>query len=137
MQAGRWNSLGKRITYAATTPSLCVLEKLVHLDLAIDLPEDLVMVEIEVPDAAGILRLELADLPEGWASDELITRGIGDTWCEARSSLALSVPSVILPLADIADRNLVLNHDCAGAERLRIMRAEPFRLDQPLRPDLS
>ena len=136
-QAGRWNSLGKRVTYAATTPSLCVLEKLVHLDLAVALPEDLVLVEIEVPDAGGIVRLEPADLPEGWARDELITRRIGDAWYEERGSLALSVPSVILPLTDVADRNLVLNHDCVGAARLHILRAEPFRLDQRLRSNLG
>ena len=29
---GRWNSRGTRITYAATSPALCVLEKLVHID---------------------------------------------------------------------------------------------------------
>ena len=58
------------MTYAATAPSLCVLEKLVHLDLAIALPEDLVMVEIEVPDGGGVSRLEPSDLPERWAMDD-------------------------------------------------------------------
>lgn len=136
-QAGRWNSLGRRVTYAATAPSLCVLEKLVHLDLAVTLPDDLVMVEIEAPDEAGVLRLEPSDLPGGWTQDELLTRRIGDAWYDQRRCLALSVPSVILPLANIADRNLVLNHEYAGAERVRILRTEPFRLDQRLRTDLS
>jgi len=125
------------VTYAATAPSLCVLEKLVHLDLAIALPEDLVMVEIDVPDGGGISRLEPSDLPERWAMDELSTRRIGDAWHDARSTLALSVPSVILPLTGIADRNLVLNHECDGAEQMRILRSEPFHLDQRLRPDLT
>ena len=135
-QPGRWNNIGRRLTYAATAPSLCVLEKLVHLDLAIALPDDLVMVEIEVPDAGGMLRLEPSDLPDNWAEDEVITRRIGDQWHATRRTLALSVPSVILPLADVVDRNLVLNHDCDGAEQMRIVRSEPFRLDQRLRPDL-
>ena len=126
------------MTYAATAPSLCVLEKLVHLDLAIALPEDLVMVEIEVPDGGGVSRLEPSDLPERWAMDELSTRRIGDAWHDARSTLALSVPSVILPLTGIADRNLVLNHECDGAEQMRILRSEPFspRSEVTARPDL-
>jgi RES domain-containing protein len=136
-QPGRWNSIGRRVTYAATAPSLCVLEKLVHLDLAIAFPEDLIMVEIEIPDERGLLRLEPSDLPERWENDELSTRRIGDAWHDARRTLALSVPSVILPLSGIADRNLVLNHECYGAEQMRILRSEPFHLDQRLRPDRS
>lgn len=29
---GRWNTMGRPVTYAATSPSLCVLEKLVHIE---------------------------------------------------------------------------------------------------------
>ena len=29
---GRWNSAGRAVTYCATSPSLCVLEKLVHVE---------------------------------------------------------------------------------------------------------
>ncbi len=95
------------------------------------------MVEIEIPDEGGLLRLEPSDLPERWENDELSTRRIGDAWHDARRTLALSVPSVILPLSGIADRNLVLNHECYGAEQMRILRSEPFHLDQRLRPDRS
>lgn len=29
---GRWNTVGHAVTYCATSPSLCVLEKLVHIE---------------------------------------------------------------------------------------------------------
>jgi RES domain-containing protein len=135
-QAGRWNSIGRRVTYAATTPALCVLEKLVHLDLIAALPDDLVMIEIDVPEDGGCDRREPADLPVDWNMDELISRKIGDDWSERGDFLILSVPSVILPMQGIADRNLVINHEHPAANRLRILRAESFRLDQRLLSDL-
>ena len=39
---GRWNSAGRPMVYAAASPSLAVLEVLVHLDLPAELlPDDL------------------------------------------------------------------------------------------------
>jgi RES domain-containing protein len=61
---GRWNSVGPAVTYCSTSPSLCVLEKLVHIEDPSLLPE-LVMVTYDVPDtlpveivAAAPLRLD-------------------------------------------------------------------------------
>jgi RES domain-containing protein len=136
VQAGRWNSIGRRVTYAATTPSLCVLEKLVHLDLAVAMPDDLVMIEIELPDNGGLRRVEPGELPDGWISDEQACRSIGDAWHASGDSLALAVPSVVLPMDRVADRNLVISHEHPAASRLRIQRSEPFALDRRLRPDL-
>jgi len=49
---GRWNSAGRPMVYAAATPSLAVLEVLVHLDLPAELlPDDLRLLTIEVPDS--------------------------------------------------------------------------------------
>ena len=39
---GRWNGRGRPVTYCSTGPALCVLEKLVHLDDASLLPDDMV-----------------------------------------------------------------------------------------------
>lgn len=131
---GRWNSLGRRVTYGATVPSLTVLEKLVHLGRPRRLPDDLVMVEMEAPDEGGSRLLEPDALPAGWHSDEERTRAIGDSWHDARAELLLLVPSVILPLAEIADRNVVVNHEHAAAASVRIVRSLPFRLDVRLGP---
>ena len=136
VQAGRWNSIGRRVTYAATAPSLCVLEKLVHLDLAAAMPDDLVMIEIELPDDGGLRRIEPGELPDRWMSDEQACRSIGDAWHASGETLALSVPSAVLPIAGVADRNLVISHEHPAASRLRIVRSVPFRMDRRLRPDL-
>jgi RES domain-containing protein len=137
VQAGRWNSIGRRVTYAATTPSLCVLERLVHLDLAVAMPDDLVMTEIDLPDEGGIRRIEPSALPGQWVSDEAVSRSIGDAWHASGETLTLSVPSAVLPMERVADRNLVISHEHPAARRLLIVRSEPFRLDQRLRPDLG
>ena len=66
LRGGRWNARGRPLVYTATTPELCFLEYMVHLEgtpLA-DLPP-LVLCEIEVPDQA-IAYLEAKNLPPGW-----------------------------------------------------------------------
>ena len=59
---GRWNVAGHPITYCATSPALCVLEKLVHIEDPALMP-DLVMVTYEAPDAIGAASVELDELP--------------------------------------------------------------------------
>ena len=63
---GRWNTVGHAVTYCATSPALCVLEKLVHIEDPALLPE-LVMVTYEVPDAVGIEDVLLKRAPAGLA----------------------------------------------------------------------
>ena len=45
---GRWNTVGHAVTYCATSPSLCVLEKLVHVEDPALLPE-LAMITLRRP----------------------------------------------------------------------------------------
>ena len=47
---GRWNVSGHPVTYCASGPSLCVLEKLVHVDDPLLLPDDTMLVCYDVPD---------------------------------------------------------------------------------------
>ena len=46
---GRWNTAGHAVTYCSTSPSLCVLEKLIHIEDPQLMPP-LVMVRYDVPD---------------------------------------------------------------------------------------
>ena len=130
---GRWNSLGRRVTYGATSPSLCVLEKLVNVNRLRSMPDDLIMVQIEAPDVGPPEEVHLNELPPDWHRDLDLTRSIGDRWHDARSSLALIVPSAVMAMEGISDRNVVLNHEHPAASQLRILRLEPFRLDERLR----
>ena len=72
LRGGRWNAKGRPMVYMATTPELCFLEYMVHLEgtpLA-DLPP-LILCEIDVPDNS-ITFLDIAQLPVGW-NDPYVT----------------------------------------------------------------
>ena len=68
---GRWNTVGHAVTYCATSPSLCVLEKLVHVDDPALLPE-LAMISYDAPDDTGIDAIGLDELPNHWRWQEII-----------------------------------------------------------------
>ena len=59
---GRWNTVGRPVTYAATSPSLCVLEKLVHVEAPALLPSR-AMVSFEVPDEVPFARRVVEEPP--------------------------------------------------------------------------
>ena len=74
--AGRWNERGRLVTYCATGPALCVLQKLVHVEDADLLPDDTILIRYDVPDDLRVEESQLADLPEHWRADQQVTRAI-------------------------------------------------------------
>ena len=116
------------MTYCSTVPSLCALEKRIHVADPAVLP-DQVMVEYEVPDDLEKHEITLADLPADWARRETLTQRIGNTWIESARDTLLVVPSVTVPIATAPDRNVLINHRPADAARIRILDARPFTLD--------
>jgi RES domain-containing protein len=125
---GRWNTVGRPVTYAATSPSLCVLEKLVHVEDPALLPS-LAMVAYDVPDGVPFVRRTLDNLPKDWRRREAETQRIGDEWLAAGEAAILFVPSAIVPVADSPDQNLIINHRHPAAAAITIERIEPFELD--------
>lgn len=125
---GRWNTVGHAITYCASSPALCVLEKLVHVEDPELLPP-LVMVRYDVPDDPGSTTLNVTDLPATWKADENWSQGYGDAWYEALQSSLLEVPSVILPISQTPDFNVLINHRHPDAASISLVSAEPFVLD--------
>lgn len=129
---GRWNTRGRPITYCATGPALCVLEKLVHVEDARLLPDDTVLVRYEVPDDLRVEEAHPDSLPEDWRYDERLTRSIGDAWLDDASACLLRVPSVIVPIPDADDRNVIVNHRHRAAARIAISSIERFEYDPRL-----
>jgi RES domain-containing protein len=125
---GHWNTVGHTVIYAANSPSLCVLEKLVHVEDPALMP-DLVMVRYEVPHDLTIKVVGIGDLPVDWRQQESLTQQLGDGWHIAVESPLLRVPSAIVPIVDSPDVNMVINHRHPDAARIRLMSAEPFVLD--------
>ncbi|MDE2376877.1 RES family NAD+ phosphorylase [Bradyrhizobium sp.] len=128
---GRWNTIGHPVTYCATSPALCVLEKLVHVEDPMLLPE-LVMVRYDVPDDLAVETRAVADLPSDWRHRESWTQRQGDQWHASVSTPLLRVPSAIVPLDRSPDLNVLINHRHADAARISIVAAERFVLDPRL-----
>jgi RES domain-containing protein len=102
---GRWNSAGIPMIYASDSLALAALEVLAHADRR-RFERSYAAFRISVPDEQ-VLRLESRDLPEDWRARPVSmgARRIGDIWARERRSVALLVPSVLVPL----ERNLLLN----------------------------
>jgi len=120
---GRWNSAGRPAIYTAASPSLAVLEVLVHLDLPAELmPDDYRLLAIEVPDAAPAERLDETPAdPDAClaAGDGFLTRG---------AALILLVTSIIVP----QEHNAIINVRHPAMPGVRVVTNEPFRFDPRL-----
>jgi RES domain-containing protein len=97
LYGGRWNSKGKACVYLASAESLAMLEVMVHLD-DYRLLTYYALLEVTIPENA-LMRLPADSLPEDWMEEPApaSTAEIGDSWLESQSSLALVVPSVVVP----------------------------------------
>ena len=129
MVAGRCHWRGQPILYTSSSAALAALEVLVHVE-PLQAPDDLRLLGLELPDDLAIESLDLTLLPEDWcglpASES--TQSIGSAWLEGRSSVALRVPSVVVPM----ETNVLLNPRHPDMGRVRISRNEAFSFDSRL-----
>lgn len=117
---GRWNTRGRPVTYCCTAASLTALEKRVHVTDAALLPPQ-VLVTYEMPDNISSRTITLANLPEDWKERQTHTQAIGNRWLASRSEALLFVPSAIMPVAGIPDRNVLVNHGATDADSIQIL----------------
>lgn len=125
---GRWNELGTRAVYASEHLALAVLELLVHMTptqmrvlhhaFPVDVPDDLVET------------LSGAELPADWdaADSPPSTQALGSAWATSGRSLALVVPSAVLPV----ERNAVLNPAHVRFDEVKIGAPQPYSFDPRL-----
>lgn len=97
LTGGRWNPKGIPLLYCASTSSLAILEKLVHLDFDL-LPNDLYISEFDIPNNS-IKKVGVKELPKNWNNypSPDILKEIGKKWIEENSYLALEIPSAVNP----------------------------------------
>ena len=128
LHGGRWNSPGTRVVYVSSSRSLAALELLVHLEIAEAL-EHYAVIEVRIP-AQSIARLDRRRLPADWRDDRppAALRALGDTWVQQQRSVALEVPSVVVP----EETNYLLNPAHPSFRTLAIGPARPFRYDARL-----
>ena len=96
LRGGRWTPPGTAVIHAAGSIALAALEVLVQGQRP---PPDLMLVAIDLPEDGGVSQPGPKELPEDWASPLTSERrqAWGKKWCDAGASLALAVPSVIVP----------------------------------------
>ncbi len=125
LYGGRWNSPGVRMVYASDSIALAALELLTQLNDATLLPK-FVTIAADFDAKLGS-DLERSKLPRDWRSHpappEL--QQLGDAWVKRGSSLALRVPSAVVP----QQFNWLLNPEHAEFSRLAIGKPEPFEFD--------
>lgn len=92
----RWNSRGTQLVYASTSVALACLETLVHMEMLAE-SEERWLFAIDVPDR---FVEELRQLPKGWNAEPAMTASqkVGDEWIASARSVALLVPSVVIPM---------------------------------------
>jgi RES domain-containing protein len=128
---GRWNTVGHPVTYCATSPALCILEKLVHVEDPALLP-DLTMVIYDVRDDLGFATVTLDELPARWETQDGFTQQIGDAWHRARAQPLLRVPSAIAAFPNSPDVNFLINHNHPASAQIPIMNQYKYVFDPRL-----
>ena len=124
----RWNSKGVRIAYTSTSRPLAVLEMLVHVTRD-SVPDDIVLVPVDVPP--GLIE-EMEHPPRHWndVPESDPARHAGDRWVHEQNSVALLVPSVVMP----AEKNLLLNPLHPEFAKVKIHPPETHPIDRRLLP---
>jgi RES domain-containing protein len=129
LNGGRWNSEGVPVVYTSHALSLAALEYLVHVDIN-EAPSDLVALEIDVPDDIDVSEVRIRDLPPDWnrVEEHPACIAAGDDWAAAARTLALRVPSAVIP----HESNVLLNPRHPDAGRIRGLAVHDFVLDPRL-----
>lgn len=129
LYGGRWNSPGRRVVYCASSVSLATLEMLVHLPRSARQPA-FVVLPARLSDSM-ILDLDPDKLPRHWLAFPAPPglQDLGDEWLASGRSVALRVPSAVVPL----ESNILLNPSHPDFAKLEFGAARPFPLDPRLK----
>lgn len=126
LRAGRWHPRGRPVVYCASSPSLALLETLVHVDR----PDLLRFAYVVLPVTLRndhIERLETDDLPADWQAwpYPLSTQILGVRWFDEQRSVALLLPSAVIP----HERNVLVNPLHPRFHEAVVGEPEPFTVD--------
>ena len=89
-------------------------------------PDDLVSIAALLPEGEPALRLEPANLPSRWWTDDFApARTIGDNWIRENKSLAIEVPSAALRM----EWNVLVNPLHPAIAQIKIEKPQPFNFD--------
>ena len=104
-------------------------EVAVHFTLA-TLPDDYMMITIEIPDGVSLKEVEIKDLPPNWNifPHSVATQRFGDIFVTENKFCVLKIPSVVTQ----GDYNLLLNPNHPDFAKISIKHIEKFPFDNRL-----
>ncbi|MFT3702414.1 MAG: RES family NAD+ phosphorylase [Agriterribacter sp.] len=123
--SGRWHSKGTYILYTAATPSLALLESVVHIA---SIPvADYCMICLEIPDDK-IAVISTDQLPVNWfANPAPAALGmIGDNFIRKNEHFALQLPSAVMP----EENNILINPNHKDFNKVKIVYRRTIPIDR-------
>jgi RES domain-containing protein len=127
---GRFNSPGTTVVYASESLALALLETLTGLERYHQL-RSYVFFRARLPEEL-VSEVSETSLPDGWDQHPPPTQSqqVGDRWASQGSSVALRVPSVVVPYS----HNYLLNPSHPSFEEVDIGAGESLPVDRRLIP---
>jgi RES domain-containing protein len=126
--SGRWHKKGNLVIYTSEHASLAAWEKIVHVTSFENLPQDILLVKIEIPDSIEVQPVPQKVLVTGWDGFPFVPETIeyGSDFLRKQEHLALKVPSVIIP----DEFNIILNPLHPDIHQCKVISAIPFVFDK-------
>ena len=130
LYGGRWNHKGSAVVYCASSLALAALEVFVHVDPS-ELPDDLMSIPADIPDKLKVERLSPNKLPKSWRASvgPDVLKDIGTTWAQGGQTVALFVPSAIVP----EEENVLMNPTHPDFAKIKLGLPRPFAFDPRMR----
>ena len=125
---GRWHKKGNPVIYASEHASLAAWEKIVHISSFANLPDNLQLLKIEIPDDIAIQTVPESVLITGWDSFPFCTETVnyGTEFLRTNAYMALRVPSAIIK----EENNIILNPLHPDIKRCKVISSVPFEFDR-------
>lgn len=130
LTGGRWNAKDTAVIYTSESRSLAAMEYLVHVSLT-DIPPDIKIVSIGIPDTSIPKEINPSDLPKDWRQNPapFALADIGTKWVLSMESLLLKAPSAVM----LHEFNILVNPLHPDMKSVRIIEEEDFNYDERLR----
>lgn len=125
---GRWNKKGIPVLYTSESQALSLLETVVNTPPMLVLQMELLV--LRIPDDS-ILEIKADTMPKNWSKypAPTILAEMGSKWAVQESSIALKVPSSIIP----SSFNYLLNCRHPRFSEVELLSREIFHFDPRLK----
>ena len=125
---GRWNPKGYPLLYTTSSPSLALIESLVHQpSVRYEKLPALFLFTLEVPDEVRTYSID--ELPNYWNAESYEqTQWILHDWLTKPDTLVIGVPSVAVPMS----LNYLIHPIHPRYYEIRVIKTEPFPIERRL-----